>query len=695
MKKGILAYVLAVLAITILYSCSSNQKKDKENSISPNIIFIMSDDHAMNAISSYGNSVNQTPNIDRIADEGVRFNNSFCTNAICAPSRAVMLTGKYSHVNGHINNLVTFDGSQQTFPKLLQENGYQTAMIGKWHLKSDPTGFDYWNILPGQGQYYNPDFIEMGEQKKVDGYVTDLITDFSMDWLDNRDKSKPFCLLVHHKAPHRNWMPRLDHINKFDNVDIPVPENYFDNYENRGPSAKNQQLSVIENMTMGYDLKLTQGKDSTEWINDYGDWAYQRMNDEQKETWNKAYLKKNNQFYEDKPQGKDLAIWKHRRYMEDYLATIESVDENIGRLLDYLDKNGLTENTIIVYTSDQGFFLGEHGWFDKRFMYDESLKMPLVVRYPNAVKKGLVSNDIVLNLDFAATFLDYAGVEIPEDIQGESLREVLAGNTSNDWRDAMYYHYYEHPSQHNVYRHYGVRTNNYKLIHFYHDEDYWELYDLQKDPHEMNNVYDNAEYAELVINLKNKLKELQVKYKEPNPKSYLEEYIANQKEEVKNLALKAPIKYITSYSDKYKGTGDYPLTDGFIKKITKHTAGEYSGYVGYEEKNMEIVLEYQGSENAETVNLFSIENVGAWIFRPQKVAFLISDNNKDFELLEAPKEIELISEEGTIRLQYKAELKGKSFKYLKIIAENIGFCPKGHVGENLPAWLFVDEIAVQ
>ncbi|MEN8122964.1 MAG: sulfatase/phosphatase domain-containing protein, partial [Bacteroidota bacterium] len=279
--------------------------------------------------------------------------------------------------------------------------------------------------------------------------------------------------------------------------------------------------------------------------------------------------------------------------------------------------------------------------------------------------------------------------------QGESLREVLAGNTTNDWRDAMYYHYYEHPSQHNVYRHYGVRTNNYKLIHFYYDEDYWELYDLQKDPHEMNNVYDNAEYAELVINLKNKLKELQVKYKEPNPKSYLEEYIANQKEEVKNLALKAPIKYITSYSDKYKGTGDYPLTDGFIKKITKHTAGEYSGYVGYEEKNMEIVLEYQGSENAETVNLFSIENVGAWIFRPQKVAFLISDNNKDFELLEAPKEIELISEEGTIRLQYKAELKGKSFKYLKIIAENIGFCPKGHVGENLPAWLFVDEIAVQ
>jgi len=484
-------------ALSILPSCSSIGQIGKKER--PNIIYIMTDDHASHALSCYRSKINQTPNLDRIANEGMRFTNSFCTNSICAPCRAVVLTGKYSHINGKIDNSrKAFDGSQQTFPKLLQKAGYQTAMIGKWHLRSDPTGFDYWNVLPGQGLYYNPVMIEMGERKKYTGYVTDIITDHALKWIKERDPDKPFCLMYHHKAPHRNWQPSPKHLTMYDEVTMPEPDNLFDDYANRGTAAKEQDMTIAKTLNER-DLKLV---------------APNNLTPEQKKLWDAAYKPKNEAFRKADLQGKDLIRWKYQRYIKDYLRCIASVDDNVGRLLDYLDTSGLARNTVVVYTSDQGFYLGDHGWFDKRFMYEESLRMPLLVRYPREIKPGSVSDDIVLNLDFAATFLDYAGVPVPEDIQGESMRAVLRGKTPRNWRKSMYYHYYEYPAVHSVKRHYGVRTQRYKLIHFYHDIDEWELYDLKKDPREMKNVYGDPAYADIVTELKAELKRLRKKYKD-------------------------------------------------------------------------------------------------------------------------------------------------------------------------------------
>jgi arylsulfatase A-like enzyme len=406
------------------------------------------------------------------------------------------LTGKYSHLNGLIDNAVKFDGSQQTFPKLLQKAGYETAMVGKWHLKTDPTGFDYWNILPGQGDYYNPAMIEMGERKKYTGYVTDIITDHALDWLKGRTGDKPFCLMYHHKAPHRNWQPGPKHLDLYEDTQIPEPATLFDDYEGRGRAAREQDMSIEKTMTKA-DLKLTAPKNLTP---------------EQKAAWDAAYGPRNKAFEEAKLEGKDLVRWKYQRYMKDYLRCIASVDENVGRVLDYLDQAGLAENTIVIYTSDQGFYLGDHGWFDKRFMYEESLRMPLVVRYPKEIKPGSVNGDIVLNLDFGETFLDYAGVPVPADMQGRSLRPLLQGKTPKDWRTSMYYHYYEYPAVHSVKRHYGVRTQRYKLIHFYHDIDEWELYDLKTDPDELKNVYGDPKYADVVKELTAELKRLRAQY---------------------------------------------------------------------------------------------------------------------------------------------------------------------------------------
>ena len=458
----------------------------------------MTDDHASHAMSCYGSKINKTPNLDRLAREGMLFNNSFCTNSICAPCRAVILTGKYSHINGVIDNRQKFDPSQQTFPKLLQNVGYETAMIGKWHLKTDPTGFDYWNVLPGQGKYYNPDMKEMGQKRKYTGYTTDIITDHALKWLKERSGEKPFCLMYQQKAPHRSWEPGPKYLTMYDDVKIPEPENLFDDYSNRGRAAREQDMSIEKTMT-DRDLKLVPPRNLTA---------------EQKELWDEAYNPKNEAFHKANLTGKDLVRWKYQRYIKDYLRCIASVDENVGRVLDYLDQTGLAKNTVVFYTSDQGFYLGDHGWFDKRFMYEESLRMPLLVRYPQEVKAGSIKNDIVLNLDFGATFLDFAGVPTPPDMQGRSIRKILQGKTPRDWRKSMYYHYHEYPAVHSVKRHYGIRTQRYKLIHFYNDIDEWELYDLKKDPKEMKNIYSEPTNSSLVKKLKAELKLLRKKYKD-------------------------------------------------------------------------------------------------------------------------------------------------------------------------------------
>lgn len=479
----------------------------------PNIIFIMTDDHTIQAMSAYGSVINQTPNMDRIANAGIRFNNAFVTNSICAPSRAVILTGKFSHLNGVMNNGQSFDGSQQTFPKLLQASGYQTAMVGKWHLKSEPTGFDYWNILPGQGHYYNPDFIEMGEKSRREGYVTTLTTDYALDWVDKRDKEKPFYLMLHHKAPHRNWMPDTKHLDMYDGEDIPMPDNFFDEFEGRGTSARTQEMSIVEDMYDIYDLKLTY-KTAEKNVDKAFTGIINRLNPEQRKAFDMAYADENDAFRKTNLQGEELAKWRYQRYIKDYLRCVASVDDNIGRVLDYLDENGLRENTIIVYTSDQGFYLGEHGWFDKRFMYEESYRTPFIVSYPNEIASGSISDALTMNVDVAPTLLEYAGIEIPEDIQGLSLKVVMnnKGDEPADWREATYYHYYEYPAEHAVKRHYGVRTKQYKLIHFYHDIDEWELYDLSKDPKEMKNVFDDMAYVSIRATLLEELKKQQKLY---------------------------------------------------------------------------------------------------------------------------------------------------------------------------------------
>lgn len=462
----------------------------------PNIIFIMSDDHAYQAISSYGSKLIQTPNIDRLAKEGMLFENSFVTNSICAPSRACILTGKYSHKNGHVNNEVTFDAGQQTLPKLLRAGGYQTAIIGKWHLKSQPTGFDYWKILPGQGRYYDPEFIDMdGQTRVVNGYVTDLITDMSIDWIANRNSDKPFFLMCHHKASHGPWDCAPRHSKLFDNIEFPEPETFNDSFKTRSRAAKECQMDI------GKYLKAAFKEDDPR---------------------------------RHPPDGLDLKQekkWYYQQYMKSYLGVIKTLDESVGRILEYIDENGLADNTIVVYTSDQGFYLGEHGWYDKRFMYEQSLRMPLLIRYPKEIPAQSRTNAMTLNIDFAPTFLDYAGLNIPSDIQGKSLRSILKDDIPDNWRKSLYYHYYEYPGWHSVKRHYGIRTQRYKLMHFYFDIDAWELYDLKNDPKELNNLYGKKEYAQLCKKLKKNLRQLQKKYGDSDELAieFIQKYPGNNK----------------------------------------------------------------------------------------------------------------------------------------------------------------------
>ena len=596
-------FLLTGLAAVTLPACVQKDKKGVSEK-PMNILYIMCDDHSYQTISAYDHRFIETPNIDRIANEGVRFTNSFVANSLSGPSRACLLTGKHSHKNGFTDNTKRFDGSQQTFPKLLQQAGYQTAVVGKWHLTSDPTGFDYWNILIGQGDYYNPYFIDNGEKKQIEGYATNITTDLALDWLDNkRDKNKPFCLLLHHKAPHRTWMPDTCDLDLYEDVVYPVPETFYDKYEGR-IAASEQEMNIIKDMDLVYDLKMADKENeihTTTGLEENGRNLYNRMTPAQKAAWDKHYdpiIKKFKEqkltgkalaewkyqqymhdymrvihsvdrnvgrvldymeksgllentiivytsdqgfymgehgwfdkrfmyeesfrthydpiikkFKEQKLTGKALAEWKYQQYMHDYMRVIHSVDRNVGRVLDYMEKSGLLENTIIVYTSDQGFYMGEHGWFDKRFMYEESFRTPMLVRFPGGVKGDIP--EMVQNIDHAATFLQVAGVPVPEDIQGASYLPLLKGEKPKDWRTSLYYHFYEYPAEHAVKRHYGVRTDRYKLIHFYNDIDVWELYDLQNDPMEMHNIYNEPGNEALIDSLKTELNKLQEQYDDP------------------------------------------------------------------------------------------------------------------------------------------------------------------------------------
>jgi arylsulfatase A-like enzyme len=518
MKKVFLSFVAIVCIFVSLKSCKSSSPKR------PNIVFIMSDDHAYQAISAYDNRLLNTPNIDRIANEGMLFSNACVTNSICAPSRAVILTGKHSHINGKIDNNFPFDTTNITFPQLLQQAGYQTAMFGKLHFGNNPKGFDEFQILPGQGVYYNPEFITKKEGKKtIKGYVTDVITDLTLNWLKNeRDTEKPFFLAYLHKAPHREWLPAERHHKEFINKTFPEPSTLFDNYEGRGRAAKEAEMNLLTHMNWVGDSKLYPetlkklGLNSTNKENtDNPHYQIARLDPQQKAAWDASYGPMNEEFIKKFPTmtQEDQMRWRYQRYMQDYLGSIAAVDEGVGKVLDFLKENNLEENTIVVYTSDQGFYLGEHGWYDKRFIYDESFKTPLLVRWPQIIKAGTKNSQMVQNLDFAQTFLEAAGLKAPSDMQGESLVPIFKGK-SEGFREAVYYHYYEYPGVHMVKRHYGIVTEDYKLTHYYYDVDEWELIDRKNDPTELKNVYDDPKYAAIVKELHQKLKDLRIKYKD-------------------------------------------------------------------------------------------------------------------------------------------------------------------------------------
>jgi arylsulfatase A-like enzyme len=471
----------------------------------PNILFIFSDDHAYQAISAYGDPrrLVETPNIDRLAREGMRFDRCLVPNSICGPSRATVLTGKYSHANGFFNNTNSrFNGAQTTFPKSLRAAGYQTALFGKWHLVTDPTGFEEWQILPGQGVYYNPPMIDRGRKVQHLGYVTDIITDLSLDWLKRRDKSRPFLLMCHHKAPHRGWEPALRHLAFDQDRRYPEPATLFDDYSGRGKAEHAQDMTIARTLD-ARDLKLEPPAELTA---------------DQRKDWDAYYEPRNKAFRAANPNGRELVVWKYNRYLHDYLACIKAVDESVGRLLALLHEEGLTQNTIVVYASDQGFYLGEHGWFDKRWIFEESLRTPLLIRWPGVTKPGGRTDRIVSNLDFAETFLEAAGQPIPAEMQGRSLVPLLKGETPADWRSSFYYHYYEHPGPHNVRRHYGVVTHRYKLSYFYEPEmNYYELFDLADDPLELRSVYGQPDHAQAQEDLVRELARLRKQLQVPSP----------------------------------------------------------------------------------------------------------------------------------------------------------------------------------
>ena len=512
MRTQVLLSAAIPLAGMALLSACQNDKQ--ETRMPFNIVYIMTDDHTAQMMSCYDTRYAHTPNLDRIARDGVLFSNSFVANSLSGPSRACLVTGKHSHKNGFFDNTnCVFDNTQQTFPKLLQKAGYQTALIGKWHLESLPTGFDYWEIVPGQGSYYNPSFITQdNDTVRKHGYLTNIITDMSIDWMENRrDKNKPFCILIHHKAQHRNWMADTCNLALYEDKTFPIPETYYDDYKGRKAAAA-QKMSIIKDMDLVYDLKML-GADGQADLREAYLGMLGRMDSAQRAAWDKFYNPVIENFKKQHLTGKALAEWKFQRYMRDYLKTLKSLDDNVGKVLDYLDKAGLSENTLVVYTSDQGFYMGEHGWFDKRFMYEESFRTPLVMRLPGG-KKGTI-RQLVQNIDYAPTFLELAGAPVPDDMQGVSLLPLLKGETPEDWRSSLYYHYYEFPAEHSVKRHYGVRNDRYKLIHFYNDIDEWELYDLQQDPHELNNLYGNPAYQEVTDQMMHELDSLQIMYDDP------------------------------------------------------------------------------------------------------------------------------------------------------------------------------------
>jgi len=668
---------LPITALMTLQGIAHGQAQETR----PNIVLIMADDHAANAISAYHGGLSSTPNIDRIAENGIRFTNCFSTNAISGPSRASILSGQFSHIHGVINNNVRCDSSLSILPAVFQQHQYQTSIFGKWHLSCEPAGFDTWKILPGQGEYYNPDFIENGSGNRHEGYVTDLITDMALEWLEQRDTTRPFVVMIHHKAPHRPWLPHPDHVSLFDTADIPLPFNFFDDHKDRASAARQQELSVLRDLELSYDLKYPPDK--------AGKANFGRLNLESQRYFDSAYAHRNTGFETMSADTTALAEWKFRRYINDYLATIHAVDLNVGRVLDWLRAEGLDSNTIVIYTSDQGFFLGEHGWYDKRFMYEESMRMPLLISWPEKLTAGKSNDQLLMNIDLAPTLMEWAGLSIPTEVQGRSFAHY--SDTAGRFRDALYYHYFEYPEPHRVEPHYGIRTDRYKLIRFYTYPglEEWELYDLLHDPYEMFNLYRKEEYNQIVKVLKVRLDELRNEYSDTlsalkHPTITIQNRIRDREYFIANMP-----------SERYAGDGPLPLTDGVIEHPEFSGGGIPGSWVGFHGTDLNVYFETKKRTKVREIEVRLLHLEGSWIFEPTDVTVMVPKGIRKIAFLEPSRTIRETRPTGGEVVRVIFEPKKSRRRGYIIVAINQRVCPEGHPGEGNPAWLFVDEIIVR
>ncbi len=639
-------------------------------------------------MSAYGSPLLETPHLDSIAARGVRFDRAYCTNPICAPSRASILTGLFSQGHGIMDNVARFDGSQMTFPKVFQSHGYRTALFGKWHLKSDPTGFDHWAVLPGQGHYYNPDFRVMGKQSRVEGHSTELITNMAIDWLATPRPKEPFLLLLQYKAPHRNWLPAPEYQNKFQGETLPVPETLFDDYATRSDAARQQEMSIERDLHPFYDLKRASAE-SDDGLSRSMNQILKRMTPGQREAWRATYAEENAAFDRQPPVGDDLVRWNYQRYIKDYLRCVAAVDDGVGRVLEVLEASGQLENTLVVYTSDQGFYLGEHGWFDKRFLYEESSRMPLVMSYPRLIPAGEVNTSLIQNIDFGPTLLAAAGLPELPGAHGRSFWKLAQGHTDPAPRDAIYGHYFEYPGVHAVKRHYGIRTQRYKLIHFYYDIDAWELYDLEEDPHELNNLIDHPEYGTVRRELEMRLRELQDRYGD-DPEEFRR---GLNPEEVEHDARGARVEFLEPPTRDYGAEASQVLTDGRVRSASRHAPRVLRGWLGFRKNDAHFTLDLGEAKRLEQVSIHVLQDRMSWIYLPSTV--IASGSTDGVEFVEFGRITPTASSEDGSLEWLATPGPAQPVRFVRIHAKCLEKIPTGQPGAGERAWVFIDEVSVR
>ena len=684
-----LVRIVTIWGAFFFFGCVGPESNPVEEGLRPNILFIMSDAHATQAVSAYGSPLIQTPNIDRIAEEGIRFDRVYCTNAICAPSRASILSGLLSHHHGVVDNVAPLDRNTPTFPQIFQQNGYQTGLFGKWHLKSEPIGFDRWAVLPGQGHYYNPDIVEGGERRREEGHSTELITNLALDWLTELKNDQPFLMMLQYKAPHRNWMPAPEFLEKYRGETLPIPSTLFDDYSTRSEAARQQEMTIDRHLHQFYDLKHPEGM-ANDGLSAAMNRILNRMTPQQRALWQGAYAAENQRFEEEPPVGDDLLRWKYQRYIQDYLRCVAGVDHQIGRVLSALEARGELDNTIVVYTSDQGFYLGEHGWYDKRFLYEESSRMPLVMRYPNTIPSGITSSALLENVDLAPTLLEAAMLPPLQGIDGQSFWKQATREPNATHRNAVYAHYFEYPGVHAVKRHYGIRTEKYKLIHFYYDIDEWELYDLEEDPHELNNLIDQPQIQSVRRQLTSMIRERQRECGD-DPQNFKEGLTP---ETVEHDAIGQSVQYINPPTRDYGQSEELILTDGLIRSNSRYAPRIRSGWLAWRRHDAEFILDWRKPRTLREVALHVLREPASWIHLPSEVVFSSSTDGENYS------EFARVSPNpsktgGTIGWITAPTTPSGPIRAIKVVAKRLNEIPAGMPGQGERSWIFIDEILVR